>query len=236
MARFEIKNKKAFKTGLSVTAFWLMIIAIMLFIYLKNPERNLLYADNAVYIPVVVPVKDIEVNEEFNESNVKEVYIDEKYVAGKSQLMDYCEIIGKKAGISILSGEFIYNKDVIDIKKEYEQMIPFPIEVDEFSTIANILEIGDCIDINITNGDMGKTYSIYDEEGNIICGNYRTVVEKKRIEDLRSGNGVSIRENRAVPKYAIVYLSEKELNSYLAAYGSGTLFMGIYPKAGDIIG
>lgn len=236
MAKFEIKNKKAFKTGLLVTAFWLLIISIMLFFYLREPQRNLLYVDTTVYAKVVVPTKDIKPGEELNENNIEEIYADEKYLGSKTGLISYSDAIGKKAGISILSGEFIYNKDVIDIKKEYEGMIPFPIEVDSFSTIANMLKIGDCIDINITTGEMGKTYCIYDEDGNIICNNYRTVVGNKYIQDLRSGDGISIKNSSAVPKYAIVYFNEEELNTYLEAYGSGTLFMGIHPKAGDKIG
>ncbi len=229
--KFEIKNKKALKVGLITSAAWLGVIGGMLAVYLNNPEREWLYIDPNNYTTITVAAEEIKKGEIISELNIIQKTVNSNYVGNAT--VDYSKALGKKALTDLVIGESIYSKDLLDINTEYEGMIPFPVEIGVFSTIANMVEIGDYVDINVTNGKIDELDErlLYNPEGEIIySNNFFRVSPKKRIDDLRTSDGESITEikEEILPKYAIIYFTEDELNEYLEARNVGTMFFGLY--------
>lgn len=230
-----MKNKKTLSAVLLTSAVFLIIIAIMLGFYIKDPKRNYLYIENKTYKTVAVPREKIEVGEELNSTNIKEISIEED-VLGKSQaqLLTYADCMNKKAIVTLLPEEQIYAKDVIDIKNEYANMIPISVQVDAFATVANRVVPGEYVDINITKGKIGtidnKDRIVYDSNGNIVYDNYFIVNSKKRIDDITDEKGVSIKAAANItPKWAIIYFTKDELDRYVeATKDDGTIFLGLY--------
>lgn len=233
--KFEIKNKKALKVGLITSAAWLGVVGGMLAVYLNNPNRKWLYIEPNDYTTITVAAENIKKGEVISELNIIQKTVNSEYV-GNAATVDFNAALGKKALTDFVVGESIYSKDLLDINTEYDKMIPFPVEVGVFSTIANMVEIGDYVDINVTNGKIDELTErlLYNPEGEIIYSNsFFRVSPKKRIEDLRTSEGKSITEvkEEVLPKYAIIYFTETELNEYLEARNIGTMFLGLYKNS-----
>jgi len=225
--KLSVTAKKNLKVGLLTSAGWLCVIGGMLFTYLQEPSRNLLYIDNTTYQQVLIPTKDLQIGDVLDNTNCRIFKIDTKYILSPENLATV-ENLGEKALIPLVYGEPIYCKDLLNTNNTYAGMIPYPVEIDVFSTIANMVKIGDYVDINAVNADGARM--LYNQEGDIVYpSEYYTVIARKRIEDLRTSDGSSIKDKTGVlPSYAIMYFTQNELNKYLDCLNEKFVFLGLY--------
>lgn len=220
-----MKNKKTTKAVLITSGVFLIIIGIMIYLYLKDPERNYLYYEGGNFVDMVIAKKDIQPGEVIDDSHLRVIKIRENELVNKKAFASNVDnLIGKKALYPIKNGQILPLEYFLPKEKWYENGYDFAIEVDVPTTVANSICIGDYIDINVAYGmDDMETLTIGD-----LYVNFDVVISKVLVEDIKDANGVSIKNSQEgdqfVPQYLKVCLSYEQIDNYLGAKKEGTIF------------
>lgn len=210
-----------------------MIIGFMIFIYLKNPDRNYLYYEGSNIVDVVVSKKDIEPGEVLDKGDIELVKVKDEVILGNASnyTSSIEDIVGKKALYPIKRGQILPSSYFLSKEKWYEGKHEYAIEVDIPTTVANSINVGDYIDINVSyeGTSIENIYSSKDYT------NFDIVVSKILVEDIRNVDGISKDEFNSqspdgvfVPRYIIVNIDYKQLDDYLGSAKEGIIFVVKY--------
>lgn len=226
-----MKDKKTTKAVLTTSGIFLIIIGIMLYLYIKDPKRNYLYYEDKNAINIVVPARDMEVGEIVTETDIKTIVVKDKEIIENDAiyLSNPEDILGKKALYPMKSGQILPLSYFISEEEWYDGKHLYAIEIDIPTTVANSIDIGDYVDINVN-------YDIESEEDgfytNGIYENFDVIVSKVLVEDLKNEQGINYQdfklyneEGNFVPKYAKVNLDYKQIDDCLGAKEKGEIFL-----------
>ena len=232
-----MKDKNVRKAILNTSAIFLLVIGVMLYFYIKDPDRNYLYYQTKQYENVVVATKGILPGEEINDDNIKvvEVEVTELLINDLLFCKSVDELIGKKALYPIKVGQLLQNDYLLEKEKWLEGKHEYAIEVNIPGTVANSIKIGDFIDVNIS---YDKTLSLEDLYDSNVFYNFDIVIPKVQVENMKNSEGLSyedfLKENNEenfVPTYVILNLEYMQIDDYIGAEKIGKIFL---IKYGDI--
>lgn len=229
-----MKDKNIRKAVLNTSAIFLLIIGVMIYFYLKDPNRNYLYYQFEEEIPVVVAKVDIIQGDVITEDNVEVLKVKNgELLTNKETFVSTLDdLLGKKALYPFKSGQVLPSYYLLGKEDWYEGKHEYAIEVDIPSTVANSIKIGDYVDINISYSQGIGVHELYRTK---VYDNFDIVISKVMIEDIKNGEGISYttytKDNPSsafIPKYMKVSLDYNQIDNYLGAKEKGTVFLVKY--------
>lgn len=232
-----MKDKSNRKAILNTSAVFLLIIGIMLYFYIKDPNRNYLYYEVRQYSDVIVATRDILPGEIMEEEDIKLIEVEVTELLNNDALYssNIEDLLGKKALFPMKMGQLLSKDYFLEKTKWYEGKHEYALEVDIPQTVANSIRIGDYIDINVS---YDKSLSLEDLYNKDIYHNFDIVIPKVMVENMKTSDSISyasyLRDGASetfVPGYIIVNLEYSQIDDYLGAKKIGEIFL---IKYGDI--
>lgn len=225
-----MSDRKTIKIVLLINGIYLIIIGLMIYFYLKDPNKNYLYLDFKTYDKVVIAKKDLKIGDIIKEEDLDYIEIESSKIIKKDIFENKEDVIGKKVLYPINKMQYIYRNYLLSKKDWYENGTLFPIEVDMIETLNNVVKIGDYVDINVALNNSSGVHGKY--------LNYSRVITKVIVEDIRDSKFNSIKNQKKketqinntgfIPKYIYVKLNDKQIDYYLDAKKQGKIFIEIY--------
>jgi len=224
-----MKDRQVRKAILNTAAIFLLIIGVMLYFYLKDPNKNYLYYQPNKEVDVVIARTDLSPGTLVKESDISVVtVINTKITDNKLYLSNIEGFIGKKVLYPLKSGQVLIEDYFLGEDKWYEGKHEFAIEIDIDNTVAGSIEIGDYVDINVKYlGEDAEDILDVKEFDNLDI-----IISKIQVDDMKDADGVSHKEflskhqeGEFKAKYALFTMTYKEIDMFLDAKDKGEIFL-----------